>query len=115
MFAISGLLINAETAQRRHVPPNRAAVENGHFVSTATFLLALNTSAEVSGSGGTRPGEFGVWDPRTDRWTQFAATPRPMRSDPAIVWTGDRLLVWGGGAFDGPSHAASGLEFSPSW
>jgi hypothetical protein len=37
-----------------------------------------------------------VLDPTSHRWRQIPPAKLAARVQPAIVWTGDRLLVWGG-------------------
>ncbi len=37
-----------------------------------------------------------AFDPRTETWRRTAARPGRPRMSPVQVWTGDRLVVWGG-------------------
>jgi hypothetical protein len=36
------------------------------------------------------------YDPSSDRWTVGAPVPGEDRGSPAVVWTGDEVVVWGG-------------------
>jgi hypothetical protein len=57
--------------------------------------------------GGVSRNEGGIYDPSTDAWsaTSMSGVPAPRRRAGA-VWTGTRLVVWGG--FDGTSYFDSG-------
>lgn len=37
-----------------------------------------------------------AYDPETDRWRKLPAPPLTARTDAAAVWSGGRLIVWGG-------------------
>lgn len=37
-----------------------------------------------------------IYDPDTDTWRTMAPAPLEPRADATAVWTGDRLIVWGG-------------------
>lgn len=46
--------------------------------------------------GADRPVQMMMFDPDADTWRLGESTPGPARRDFASVWTGQRLLVWGG-------------------
>lgn len=56
-------------------------------------------------------------------WTEIPTAPLSRRMDPAVVWAGDRLIVWGGsaarggqqGVFGYPSDGASWDPSSNQW
>src|SRR5215468_10081333 len=54
--------------------------------------------ADVHGTDGTVPlGDGGVYDPASDTWSNTAAAGAPShRFDHSAVWTGTRMIVWGG-------------------
>ena len=52
-----------------------------------------------------------AYDPKTNRWSQLPPAPILGRMDPAAVWTGRELLVWGGG--DSYPAFADGAAFRP--
>ena len=40
----------------------------------------------------------GIYDPATDTWTATSTSNAPSaRQSEAAVWTGSRMIVWGGG------------------
>jgi N-acetylneuraminic acid mutarotase len=66
-----------------------------------------------SGFGSSFLNSGGRYDPQTDQWrpTQLAGAPSGRRYQSA-VWTGDRMIVWGGGdGFD--NRLASGGAYDP--
>jgi N-acetylneuraminic acid mutarotase len=72
--------------------------------------------------GGTNPDDDqensgGRYDPVTDSWTATSVTEAPeARSAHATVWTGSRMIVWGGrvGEFPGALPLASGGAYDPA-
>ena len=44
-----------------------------------------------------------AWDPSADRWAKIAPSPfvEPQLDGEARAWTGSRLMVFGGGAYEG--------------
>jgi hypothetical protein len=65
-------------------------------------------------SGCLQYGDGALYDPARDVWTPMAATGAPKpRFDHLLVWTGDRVLVWGGGE-QGLPDPALGLS-SKQW
>ena len=72
----------------------------GGELGRETFELARNGSA---------------FDPATDRWSRLPQAPIEGRADPAAVWTGRELIVWGGigAGLDGQAeHLVDGASFS---
>ena len=58
-----------------------------------------------------------VYDARSRMWSPLPDSPLEGRSDPAFVWTGDELLIWGGRSEGGGSNATSfadGAAYDPS-
>jgi N-acetylneuraminic acid mutarotase len=57
-------------------------------------------------SGGVPLNSGGLYDPATDTWTATARTDAPVARDQhTAVWTGSRMIVWGG---YGTSHLDTG-------
>jgi len=55
----------------------------------------------------------GAYDPATDTWTPVSTTSAPSaRSGPTAVWTGSRMIVWGG--YDDNGSLASGGVYDPA-
>jgi hypothetical protein len=55
------------------------------------------------------------WDPATQTWLELTPPPLEHRIGAAVAWTGEELLIWGGGStggFGGPSFA-DGARFHP--
>ncbi|HEY3238105.1 MAG TPA: hypothetical protein VGL92_00980 [Acidimicrobiia bacterium] len=52
-------------------------------------------------------GEGLVYDPQADRWATVAASPfaDPFLDGKARAWTGNRVLLWGGGRYTGDAEA----------
>lgn len=84
--------------------------------------LALWTGKSVLVYGGSapsgapvRPRNGLVYDPRADRWSALPAAPLPARLEPAAVWTGRSLIVWGGvstGTWG--AYRPAGAAFTPA-
>ena len=92
-------------------PPPEAIRARGSHVAVWTgteMLLWSGTGNGAYFADGAR------YAPGTDSWSSMA-TPSsdmaPARSFATGVWTGDRMLVWGG--YDGYSALGSGAEYQP--
>ena len=100
----------ASDTWRRIAPPPQpregaAAVWDGHE------LLVLGGSAPTG--GGRAPARDGLaYDPAANRWRRL--TPMPAgRTAPAAMWTGRRVLLWGGLTAQGTA-ATHGLSYDPA-
>lgn len=68
-------------------------------------------------------GEGLAYDPEADRWSRIAESPfaNPFLDGKAVAWTGERVVVWGGGTYEGevdsyPATVAAdpaGLAYDP--
>ena len=72
-------------------------------------LVRRDRSAPVEVMLGADPDRLAVTtDPApattATAWVPIDAAPLAPRLQPAIVWTGDRLIVWGGAVIDGPNR-----------
>ncbi|MBI3098035.1 MAG: hypothetical protein HYY93_07305 [Planctomycetes bacterium] len=65
--------------------------------------------------GGTNYNTGGVYDPSTDTWTTTSTTGAPAARGEGTValWTGTRMLVWGGGASGGSPAYGDGAAYDP--
>jgi hypothetical protein len=74
-------------------PPPAAPGPGAVTVWTGTHLFLWGGE-----DGRGRPARGGGWlfDPVGRRWRATAATALPGRSRPAVAWTGQEVLVWGG-------------------
>jgi hypothetical protein len=92
-------------------------------VWTGGALLVLPSG--YIGSGTTAlPGQHRLgghptaWDPSAGTWTELPMAPAEGYDDAAVVWTGDRLVVWGDlytqkGDGTASTTATTGLTFGP--
>jgi len=56
----------------------------------------------------------GVYDPGTDSWAATPTAGAPTaRADHAAVWTGSRMMVWGGNSRSGLLYSTGGLYDDP--
>jgi hypothetical protein len=81
---------------------SQLAIWGGHSADTSWTDAGRNecvVSDYVNqASGCLQYGDGALYDPARDVWTPMAATGAPKpRFDHLLVWTGDRVLVWGGG------------------
>jgi N-acetylneuraminic acid mutarotase len=66
----------------------------------------IGTEMLVWGGGneGSEPdllADGGRYSPSARRWRSIPKAPIPGRARPSTVWTGNELVVWGGGAYEG--------------
>jgi hypothetical protein len=82
-------------------------------------MLVWGGYKEVSSGGTTNYVVFGdgaAYDPGNDTWSSLSAVGAPEpRSWHAGVWTGTRLLIWGGARDPGSTHVlATGGLYDPA-
>jgi hypothetical protein len=74
--------------------------------------LDLEPHGGVGGQNGVCTWHGGAHDPLLDAWTATSTTGAPTgRSSHAAVWTGVRMVVWGG--HDGSSYPGTGGRYDP--
>jgi len=104
---------NAWTAMSTKVAPaarvapgawtgSQLAIWGGHSVDSNTTDAGrwdcASSGYDNKASGCVQYGDGALYDPALDVWTPMAATGAPKpRFEHLLVWTGDRVLVWGGG------------------
>jgi N-acetylneuraminic acid mutarotase len=72
--------------------------------------------AGYGGAGFTYSGTGGQYDPIVDSWSSLSTSGAPSPRIAPLVWTGDRMIVWGG--YDGTARLATGGRYDPigdSW
>jgi hypothetical protein len=85
---------------------------------------AVWTGTEVIVWGGEAVGNFGIpkgdlnaqgasYTPSTNTWRLLPAAPIKARNDPALIWTGRQMIVFGGQNADG-SWVANGAVYDPA-
>jgi hypothetical protein len=55
-----------------------------------------------------------AYNPSTNTWRTLAQPPRPIPSRPSVVWTGTRVLFWGGDGQDDGVASDLGLAYNPT-
>jgi N-acetylneuraminic acid mutarotase len=79
----------------RRLPPMDSGRIGAAAVWTGRRLLLWGGTTQP---GSTTVPRHGVaYDPRTNRWSALPQAPLVGRTEPAAVWTGRSMIVWGGG------------------
>ncbi len=74
---------------------------------------STGTSSTATGSGGEGTGGFAPLNPVT--WTPLPSENAPSaRALHTAVWTGSKMIVWGGRTYDSPEATASGAIYDPA-
>lgn len=92
----SGALFDPVTGEWKPISTNLAPERNKEqgWAWTGSVLYTFGNRDDP---GGQVTNAFHRYDPGTDMWEAPTAVEGPAgRSSPFVVWTGDRLLVWGG-------------------
>ncbi len=79
---------------------------------TGAEMVVWGGSVLLSPSGTAPLSDGAAFNPATGSWRVIAAAPIQGRSDPATVWTGTEMLVWGGSA--GLQTVADGAAYDPA-
>src|SRR5438034_10163693 len=67
---------------------------------------------DIGQGNGTNTG--GLYDPTTDRWTSTTSLNAPSaRISPTAVWTGNRVVMWGGSGGSPIAPLNSGGQYDP--
>jgi hypothetical protein len=88
------------------VAPPPTHLSYAKAIWTGAVAIFLRTS------GRHGPIDGAAYDPATDSWRSLPAAPLARAYGGVQVWTGDRLLVWGGGD-RGSARAAHGASYDP--
>jgi len=99
--AHDGARYDPATGRWRHVPAPPTPM-----VEPALFSAGRQVLAVGQGPGDARV-LTAVYDLDTERWRETASFPLGPRSFPAVAWTGEELVVWGGQLTD-PNDMANG-------
>ena len=81
-------------------------------VWTGTRMLVWGGAASSSDDPGSERGTGAAYDPATDTWAPIGRAPLPTVAGHVAVWTGERMLVWGGSVGEVP--VADGAAYDPS-
>jgi N-acetylneuraminic acid mutarotase len=94
--------VGAPTARNRHT-----------MTWTGTHAIVWGGLGTNIGSSDTNTG--GRYDPLTDVWTATSTINAPLpRQSQTAVWTGSRMIVWGGAISSIPSGEGSGGLYDPA-
>ena len=86
-----------------------AVVALALFVGGSIFAARVFLGGQPSS---TRPSATDAWSDVPVGWTELPAPPFE-RSDPAAVWTGRELVLWGGGTDYNANFFADGAAYDP--
>ena len=82
-------------------------------VWTGSRMLVWGSAPTGPGDGPAPTVETGAaYDPAADRWTPISPSPLRTVGGHSAVWTGERMLVWGGSV--GESPIADGASYDPA-
>jgi hypothetical protein len=82
-------------------------------VWTGAELLIWGGVADCTQPTCTYPDDAGAYDPEAHTWREISAGPLPGRVDHTAVWTGSRMLVWGGSPPGGGLGYQDGGSYDP--
>lgn len=108
----SGYAYDPATDSWRSLSPTSSGSYQAAAAWTGNRLLLFG--------GEATPDQLLSYDPRRNRWSQLTTAPLTPRTEPAVVWTGRELIVWGGvigtpaGKSTPPEHRVDGAAFNPS-
>lgn len=98
-----------------HAPIANRSLHSTVWSGTEVLIWGGMTGSRPA--DGTRTRDDGAaYDVKTDRWRRVPAAPIRGRFGHSAVWTGDRLLIWGGADMRGPF--SDGAKYDPeteSW
>jgi hypothetical protein len=99
-----GFAFNPATERWTAMPGAPAAIPYAHAVWTGdeVVYLSLTSGQQVGGL---------AYRPSTSAWRTIADAPLAPRDGAAVVWTGSRIFVWGGGERADP--AMDGALYDP--
>jgi N-acetylneuraminic acid mutarotase len=119
-LATTGFAFDPSANRWRRLPPMESGRVEAASAWTGRKLLLWGGSAASPGSAKPAIPPHGlVYDPRANRWEPLPPAPLLGRLDPAAVWTGRQLLLWGGSIPKSPPGSgtrffADGAAFTPA-
>ena len=110
----SGLAYRATTNRWRNLPPMEKARALHVAVWTGHRMLLWGGETRVGGKFVAPPHGL-AFDPVTGRWSALRPSPLRGRNLPQVVWTGTRMIVWGGWSIGNGGHPYSdGAAYRPA-
>jgi len=107
------LAYNPRTNRWRRLAPMESGRAGFAAVWTGTRLLVWGGRIPPSYAPQRPPRGF-AYDPATSRWSRLPQAPLRGRFDPAAVWTGRAMIVWGGGGLPEYRSFTDGAVFTPT-
>ncbi len=111
--ATVGFAYDPGTNRWGRLPPMDFGRSGGAAVWTGSRLLVWGGGTGILGSL-TIPPHGVMYDPSANRWSSLPAAPIAGRIDPAALWTGHMMIVWGGETADYKNRFADGAVFTPA-
>jgi N-acetylneuraminic acid mutarotase len=111
-LARTGLAYNPRTNRWRRLAPMATARRDFAAVWTGKHLLVWG--GRTTGGAPQRPPRGFAYTPATNRWARLPQAPLRGRFDPAAVWTGKAMIVWGGGGLPEYRSFIDGAAFTPA-
>jgi N-acetylneuraminic acid mutarotase len=90
------------------LPPAPVAGSGAHAIWTGSEALFIGFDSE------SKKLHSEAFDPATRTWRKLATAPIGPRYSPVLVWTGSKLVVWGGSERDQPGIESTGAMFDPA-
>jgi N-acetylneuraminic acid mutarotase len=110
--AAVGFAYDPATNRWRRLPPMESGRIGAAAVWTGARLLVWGGQTGRAGAASYNvPGHGLVYDPVANRWSELPPAPLLGRQGPTAVWTGNELIVWGGG---GEPAFTDGAAFRPA-
>jgi len=113
-----GFAYNPATNHWRRLSPMPSGRAGAAVVWTGKRILVWGGSLNGDGKPPVFPAHGLAYDPKTNRWSTLPQAPLQGRLDPAAVWTGQQLILWGGDKpatplGTGTKFLADGAAFRP--
>ncbi len=113
-----GFAYNPATNRWRRLSPMPSGRAGAAILWTGKRLLVWGGSLTADGGPPLFPAHGLTYDPKADRWSTLPQAPLQGRLDPAAVWTGRELILWGGDKpatplGTGTKYLADGAAFKP--
>ena len=110
--AAVGFAYDPRANRWRRLPAMQSGRMRGSAVWTGRRLLVWGGQAKLGGEG-VFPAHGLAYDPAANSWAPLPLAPLSGRVDPAGVWTGHSMVIWGGASLDGKPFA-DGAVFKPT-
>ena len=103
----SGYAFDPASRTWSDLPPAPVPGSGAHGVWTGSEALFVGIDEE------SKKIHSEAFDPATGTWRKLATAPIGPRYSPVLVWTGTKLVVWGGSERNQPGIESTGAIFDP--